>query len=126
VTREDVVALNAMAASAGGKAGASGNSSLAPDREPVVGTADLAARLRGATDVRSGDLLFDINAFAEGIVFSTALQDLSGEPYHYIVSGSEEHGFRLYVNRDPGAPDGALFRTTLSVNGEKCVLYQEG
>jgi hypothetical protein len=125
VTRKDVMALNAIASSSGGKAGPAKRDTLAPEQDSVADSAELAEKLKRATDVRSEDLLFSIGEFADQIVFSTALQDLSGNPYYYIVSGSEEQAFWLYVNRDPGAPEGALFRTTFIYGTDTCVLYRE-
>lgn len=126
VSRREIDLLNGVAAVSGRREKGVQKDTLVPAHDDVPSYSDISAKLAACEDVHSEDLVFDIREFSDGIKFITTLQDERGNAHYYIVSGESEQAYWLYVNNDPGPPEGSLFRTTFRYKGDSCVLYREG
>ena len=98
---------------------------LAPQPGMNVPIEALAAKLKKAESVQSDDLFFNMGAFAEGIRFAAVLQDASGNPYYYIISGEQERPYWLYVNTETNGPEGSMYPTRFRFNADSCIMFRE-
>ncbi|MFH0885031.1 MAG: hypothetical protein V1861_04935 [Candidatus Micrarchaeota archaeon] len=124
ISRQDIDMLNGIAAIAGGRK-APQSDTLAPSADGVVSYSGLQNKLRAATDICSGDPLFEMEEFVQGIKFVTTLQDQHGNSHYYIVSGKEEHDYYLYINSNSNPPERCIFTTTFTYKKDSCILYRE-
>jgi hypothetical protein len=126
VSREEIDALNILAARSSGKKTPQ-NDTIAPPGDGSVSYDDVRGKLKAATVVHSSDVFFDMGRFADSIRFITTLQDADGNAHYYLVAGEAEKDYWLYINNaDAPPPKGCTSTTRFRYKDDSCILYGEG
>jgi hypothetical protein len=115
ISADECAAIMRIAAS--DEAASKRGDTMAPGESTAVDMDDFKSKLAAS----SSDTGLDLVGFSELVKFAYVFKDENDRPYYFLVAGSDENSFRLYVN-EPVHQEGAVY---FNYRSERCILIRE-